>query len=102
MNENEYKKGLLLASIKKYRQVNKTSFSTLKSIENLIENSHDLPLSTIYVTLRHLEQEKSNVLDEINTTLSEMLPNSEDTSDENNTENTAEKTTPENAQENKE
>lgn len=89
--ENEYYRKKLFDNIKKYKEKHRLSYYSLKNLENLLNNSEDIPFSTIYTTLNHLEREKSNVLGEINNTINDLLPKKESTKQDTGQENTSEK-----------
>lgn len=98
MSESEYKRSVLINNLIEYREAHKMGYSAIKSLEKLIEQSDNLPLSSIYTIISHLEREKAMVLDQINTNIQEMLPKQQPTDAKNQPNQTEGKPAPENTE----
>lgn len=76
----EYNQKLLVSKIREYQDWHKYAFKNLRDLSELIEVSRDIPLSSVYYSINHLEKEKSQVLSEINQIVNALLPKKQDTS----------------------
>lgn len=95
MNEDlEYKKKLLMDKLETYRDLNKLSYNSTKNLQNIIESSNTIPISAIYSVLTHQEQEKNQVIDQINHIISSLIPKKDTTKQENDTKESTENTEP--------